>query len=393
MSKSYDHIIVGGGIMGASLALQLTAESDSKVLLIEKSFPGAGSTGKSGAILRQHYSHPVTIAMAREGLQWYSEFEDRFQRSISFHRPGMAFICKEADRDNLERNVKLQRGLGVDTQVIDGAILKELEPNGNFAPDECAAWESEAGNVNPVQAVNEILSVAISQGTDVILGQRVTSFLKANEIVSGVILDDGQKINAGMVVICAGPWTGKFLSDAGIKLPLQALRPEQAFFEPPPGSTERRLIYGDLTHGLYWKPELAGWTRVGFLDMNEDAIVDDPDHYDEGVSGEFIQECRDRLSLRLPHYAKAASWGGVGALYTVTPDAHPVIGPVPGLSGAWVMSGFSGHGFKLAPAVSRGVASILGEAKPGAFDPNFFCPQRFQRGEAIEVRYGYGILG
>ena len=184
MSKSYDHIIVGGGIMGASLALQLTAESDSKVLLIEKSFPGAGSTGKSGAILRQHYSHPVTIAMAREGLQWYSEFEDRFQRSISFHRPGMAFICKEADRDNLERNVKLQRGLGVDTQVIDGATLRELEPNGNFAPDECAAWESEAGNVNPVQAVNEILSVAISQGTDVILGQRVTSFLKANEIVS-----------------------------------------------------------------------------------------------------------------------------------------------------------------------------------------------------------------
>ena len=103
--KPWDHVIIGGGIMGASLAYHLSRRGNDRILLIEKSFPGAGSTGKSGAILRQHYSHPVTIAMAREGLDWYSRFEEEHGRTISLHRPGMAFSCTTENRPNLERNV------------------------------------------------------------------------------------------------------------------------------------------------------------------------------------------------------------------------------------------------------------------------------------------------
>ncbi len=390
---TWDHIIIGGGIMGASLAYQLSRHGNDRVLLIEKSFPGAGSTGKSGAILRQHYSHPVTVAMAREGLDWYSRFEEEHGRSISFHRPGMAFICTTENRPNLQRNVELQRELGVQTEIIDAAGLRELEPGGTFNDDECAAWESEAGNVQPVQTVNEIITVAEEQGAEILIGRRVVSLIEQDSRITGVRLDDQQEFSAGNVVICAGPWSGQMLKEAGVSLPLTAIRPEQAFFEPPPGTRERRLIYGDLTHGLYWKPELAGWTRVGLLDMDEDAVVSDPDHYDEGVSHQFIQSCRQKLSRRLPHYAHSPSWGGVGALYTVTPDSHPVIGPVPGRTGAWIVSGFSGHGFKMAPAVARGVASILGSAPAGSFDAEFFCPLRFEKGSPIEVTYGYGILG
>ena len=391
--KSWDHVIIGGGIMGASLAYHLTRHGNERVLLIEKSFAGAGSTGKSGAILRQHYSHEITIAMAREGLDWYSRFEEEHGRSISFHRPGMAFICTEENRPNLQRNVELQQRLGVKTKIIDAKELRELEPGGTFRDDECAAWESEAGNVQPVQAVNQILAVAEEQGTEVLIGRRVVSLIEEGSRITGVQLDDQQRITAGNVVICAGPWSGQMLQEAGVDLPLTAIRPEQAFFEPPPGAHERRLIYGDLTHGLYWKPELAGWTRVGLLDMDSDAVVDDPDHYDEGVSHEFIQDCRNKLSQRLPHYGLSPSWGGVGALYTVTPDSHPIIGPVPGREGAWIVSGFSGHGFKMAPAVCRGVASILGSAPAGAFVADFFSPLRFEQGSPIEVTYGYGILG
>lgn len=388
-----DFVIVGGGIMGAMMALRLAESGSGSVLLIEKSYPGAGSTGKSGAILRQHYSHKVTIGMARESLQWYSEFQDRYGRNISFHRPGMAFICKESDRDNLQRNVELQQSLGVDTKVIDSAALRQLEPGGSFADDECAAWEPEAGNVNPVQTVHAVLDSAIEAGAEARIGSRVTGFLRDGDRIQGVQLDDGTSISAGIVIVAAGPWAGQLLKEEGVPLPLQTIRPEQAFFEPPAGAKEKRLIYGDLTHGLYWKPELAGWTRVGFLDMNEDAVVENPDHYDEGVSGEFIDACRNRLSQRLPHYSLSPSWGGVGALYTITPDSHPLIGPVPGLDGMWVVSGFSGHGFKMAPAVGKGVAAVIGVDQPGKCDVNFFAPDRFTRKAPIEVRYGYGILG
>ena len=388
-----DFVIVGGGIMGAMMALRLAESGSGSVLLVEKSYPGAGSTGKSGAILRQHYSHKVTIGMARESLQWYSEFQDHHGIDISFNRPGMAFICKETDRDNLEHNVQLQQSLGVDTSVIDSHALRELEPGGSFADEECAAWEPEAGNVNPVQTVHAVLDCATRAGAEARIGVRVTGFMRDGDRIQGVELDDGSCVAAAMVIVAAGPWAGQLLEEAGVPLPLQALRPEQAFFEPPPGAREKRLIYGDLTNGIYWKPELAGWTRVGFLDMNDDAVVDDPDHYDEGVSGEFISACRERLSKRLPHYSMSPSWGGVGALYTVTPDCHPLIGPVPGLDGIWVVSGFSGHGFKMAPAVGRGVAAAIGNDQPGNFEADFFAPDRFTRKAPIEVRYGYGILG
>jgi glycine/D-amino acid oxidase-like deaminating enzyme len=388
-----DFVIVGGGIMGAMMALRLAESASGSILLVEKSYPGAGSTGKSGAILRQHYSHKVTIGMARESLHWYCGFEDQYGLDISFNRPGMAFICNETDRENLERNVQLQQSLGVDTTVIDSQALRELEPAGSFADEECAAWEPEAGNVNPVQTVHAVLDCAIRAGADVRIGVRVTGFLRDGDRIQGIELDDGSCVAAGMVIVAAGPWAGKLLEEAGVPLPLQTLRPEQAYFEPPAGAREKRLIYGDLTNGLYWKPELAGWTRVGLLDMNDDAVVDDPDHYDEGVSGEFISECRERISRRLPHYGMSPSWGGVAALYTVTPDSHPLIGPVPGLEGIWVVSGFSGHGFKMAPAVGRGVAAAIGNDQSGNFEADFFAPDRFARKAPIEVSYGYGILG
>jgi glycine/D-amino acid oxidase-like deaminating enzyme len=111
------------------------------------------------------------------------------------------------------------------------------------------------------------------------------------------------------------------------------------------------------------------------------------------VSGAFIARCRRGLSSRLPAYRNSPSWGGGGALYTVTPDAHPLIGAVPGVDGLWLVSGFSGHGFKMGPAVGRGVAALIAGGDPDPFDPAFFAVDRFARGAPVATRYAYGILG
>ncbi len=179
----------------------------------------------------------------------------------------------------------------------------------------------------------------------------------------------------------------------GIETPLQAIRPEQAYLEPPVDFGPRGTIFGDLINGVYWKPEDAGWTRVGKLSYEGDAPVPDPDHYDEGVSHAFIDFCREKLSRRLPRYAEAISWGGCGALYTVTPDSHPLIGRVPGIDGLYLVSGFSGHGFKLGPAVGQGVASLITGCEAGGFAPSFFAVDRFARGHELSSGYEYGILG
>ncbi|MGA1202208.1 MAG: NAD(P)/FAD-dependent oxidoreductase [Planctomycetota bacterium] len=392
MGRSFDAVIIGGGIMGAWIALELAQRGAGEILLLEKSSPGAGSSGKSGAILRQHYSHPTSICMARHSLDRYARFEEEFGIDIGFHRTGMVFIAGADSAADIEENVALQRQHGVDASVIGADELQELEPTGRFTEGECAAWEPEAGYVHPLRAVYGCLEVAMREGVTVRTGVAVRSIEVVQGRASAVRLDDGERVEAGHIINAAGPWARKLLEPHAGDLPLRAIRPEQAYFEPPSGSIEKRTIYGDMVTGLYWKPEAAGWTRVGCLSFDADPEVD-PDHYDEGVDGRFIQRCRARLSERLPHYRRSASWGGCGALYTVTPDARAIIGPVAGIAGLTLVSGFSGHGFKMGPAVGCGVAGMVTGTETGPLEPEFFTVDRFSRVSTQGGRYSFGILG
>ena len=392
MSGTVDAVVIGGGIMGGWIALELAEAGVGEILLIEKRYPGAGSTGKSGAILRQHYSHHTSIAMARHSLGRYAAFEEEHGLDIGFRRVGMVFIAHADHRADLEANVALQRENGVDASVIGAAELRELEPAGSFAAEDFAAWEPEAGYVHPVKSVHACLEVAKRRGVTVRVGAAVRQIEVAGGRATGVRLDDGTRIEAGHVINAAGPWAKSLVSAIAPDVPLRAIRPEQAYFEPPVGAGERRTIYGDMVTGMYWKPEDAGWTRVGQLSFDDDPEVD-PDHYDEGVSGAFISRARCRLSQRIPAYRQSPSWGGCGALYTVTPDARAIIGPVGGIEGLTLVSGFSGHGFKMGPAVGRGVAGLVSGTDGGPFDPAFFSVDRFSGDPTEGGRYSFGILG
>jgi len=393
MAATADAVIIGGGVMGLCVALRLSEQGVRRVVLLEKRCIGAGSSGKSGAILRQHYSHETTIRMSRESLQFYASFQDVNGHDIGFHRTPMVFVCHERDRMALEANVSLQRSFGVDTTTVDAAGLRELEPRAVFDDDSIAAFEPEAGFVDPARTLDALVNVCRRRGVDVRERVRVQDVIVDGDRVIGVQTDDGASIDSAVVINAGGPWAGLLCRRLGLDLPLKVIRPEQAYFVPPVGYGRERYIFGDLQTGLYWKPVPAGWTRVGKLSYEGDREVPDPDHYDEGVSNDFINFCRTQLARRVPAYEAAISWGGCGALYTVTPDAHALIGEVPGIRGFFVVSGFSGHGFKMGPAVGAGVAALVTGGDPGAFDPAFFAVDRFEKGNAVKSAYEYGILG
>ncbi|MCP3904213.1 MAG: FAD-binding oxidoreductase [Planctomycetes bacterium] len=389
-----DAIVIGGGVMGLFTALHLADQGAGRVVLLEKRYLGAGSSGKSGAILRQHYSHETTVRMSRESLLFYREFTEQYGRDIGFRQTGMLFTCHAGDRAALDGNVALQRGLGVDVDVLDHLQLTDLEPRARFEADAIGAFERESGFVDPAAAMAAVAELGRERGVDVREGAEVVDVLVDGDAgVRGVRLADGDTIASDVVVNAGGPWAGRLCRRLGIDVPLTAIRPEQAFFKPPEVQGPERIVCGDLLTGLYWKPEMAGWTRVGKMAYDGDAVVDDPDRYDEGVSDAFITECRDRIVDRLPHYADAVSWGGCAALYTVTPDAHALIGAVEGIPGLYLASGFSGHGFKMGPAVGCGLAALITGAEGGSFDPAFFAVDRFAHGRAVSTSYEYGILG
>jgi glycine/D-amino acid oxidase-like deaminating enzyme len=407
-----DVVVIGGGVMGLFIARALAGPGPGPgaragaIVVLERRELGAGSSGKSGAILRQHYSHPTTVRMARESLLEYRSFAAHTGRDIGFRQTGMVFVCHADDRAALEANVALQRDHGVDVGVLEAPALRALDPRASFRDDVVGALETEAGYVEPLRVLAAVAAECRRLGVDVRTQCPVTDVRVEGGHVRGVRTADGGAIDAPIVVNAGGPWASILCRRLGVDLPLTAIRPQQAYFAPAPGAAPERFVYGDLLAGVYWKPEPAGWTRVGMLSYDGDERVADPDRYDEGVSDAFIQDCRARIASRIPEYAHAVSWGGAGALYTITPDAHPLVGPVPGVGGLFIASGFSGHGFKLGPSIGRGVAAMIAAATgaardgarsvppaPMAFDPEFFAPDRFARGQAVTTSYGYRILG
>ena len=150
MQGSYDIVVIGGGVMGLMTASHLRQLGAGSVALLERRFLGAGESGKSGAILRQHYSHVQTIRMARASLAEFASFQERTGRDIGFRRSGMLFLVPAAERGPLDANVRLQQSEGVQTTVLESDALRQLEPRGRFE-GVVGAWEPEAASVDPVR--------------------------------------------------------------------------------------------------------------------------------------------------------------------------------------------------------------------------------------------------
>src|SRR5262245_54726728 len=155
-----DILIVGGGVMGVSIAHALGSRRAGRIIVVEKSYLGAGSSGKSGAIIRQHYSNRLTAVMAQKSLRVFEHFEDVVGGPSVFTHTGMVLVVNQRDRAGLDANVKMQQGLGIDVRLLSPETLADIDPNALLAEDEVAAFEAEAGYVEAVQVVASFAEAA-----------------------------------------------------------------------------------------------------------------------------------------------------------------------------------------------------------------------------------------
>ncbi|HMF17909.1 MAG TPA: FAD-dependent oxidoreductase, partial [Gemmataceae bacterium] len=173
MAVTCDILIVGGGVIGTSIAWSLARRGVGRVVLLEKSFLGAGSSGKSGAIIRQHYSNRLTASMARKSLRVFEHFDDVVGGPPVFTHTGMVLVVNQKDRVGLESNIAMQRELGIDVNLVTPQALADIDPNVRLAEDEVAAFEAEAGYVESVQVVYSYGEAARRTGADVRQGVEV----------------------------------------------------------------------------------------------------------------------------------------------------------------------------------------------------------------------------
>lgn len=383
-------VIIGAGVTGASTAFHLATRSRGRLVVIERGTAGSGPTSRTIGIVRLHYSYEPLIQLAVRGLQFFEQFEAHTGATADFIRTGFLLLARPDQLPGVEANVALQQGLGVRTSVLTAADVARLDPRMNVEDVGGAAYEPDAGYADGYAAAAGFIGAARRRGATLWEGTVAERILTSGGRVTGVATSRGV-IETEQLLVAAGPWTPALLATADVRLPIEASRQQVVQLSPPAEFGRLPVVIEDMTQGFYARPESVASVLAGVLEEEAEQIVS-PDGYNQGVDFDFVQRIGALWAHRYPRAADAEIRGGYASLYDLTPDWQPVLGAIPGLDGAFVAAGFSGHGFKLAPALGDCLAALLRGEAP-AVDIAPFAPTRFAEGRLIRGRHAQGILG
>ena len=383
-----DVVIVGGGIEGAAAAWALAQRGVTNVVVAERSTVGSGMTGKSSGIVRCHYGVSSLAAMATVGLEVFEKSQEIFGTDIGFRQAGYVVGVGERDTESLRKSLAAQRAVGVQTEEIDAAEVARLWPHADLTPFGAFAWEARGGYGDAYQTAQAFAVSARAAGVRIRQGANVIGLLIDGDKAAGVRLADGTEIAADTVVVATGVWASPFLATYGIDLPIRVIR-EQLVTIAPGVEIGDVPVFSDLVSLQYIRPEPGGELLFGNSDLSdvEDA---NPDDYLNRASELFVQDTVERVGARFPGFTEAAITGSYAGCYDVTPDWNPVISRT-GVEGLIVAAGFSGHGFKIAPAVGRLIADLVVEGR--SCDPRIpesdFRLSRFAEVDLLKSPYPY----
>lgn len=389
--QTADVIIIGGGITGASAAYQLALRGV-RVTLLEKSYLAAGGTGRTVGLVRQHYSNETTARMALRALQVWRDFDRVVGGDVGWVQTGALFIVGPHDLDGLRANVALQREVGIQVELLDPPAICALAPYLYVDDIGGAAYEPDAGCADGAMATNAYAQRARDLGASIEQGVEVTAICTEAGRVTGVQTTQGT-YSAPVVINAAGPWGARLARTVGFEVPVEVSRHQVAVFQRPASLSAQHPFVGDFIQGFYLRPETGGLTLVGSLEASEAENKADPDRYVETVDMDFNLAMAELTEHRVPAMRDAEIRKGWAGLYDVTPDWHPVIGPMPGLEGFICAFGWSGAGFKMAPVTGEMLADLATGERRCPIDPHLFRFERFAEGDLVRGRYAYNIMG
>ncbi len=388
MTETADAVVIGGGVMGCSILYHLAARGLTNALLLEREALGSGSTGRSSGAVRMHYSTEVHAQMAWHSLQVFRDFDNLVGGECSYTNTGYLVFANDDAVEGFRANIALQQGVGIDTREISREDAAELAPA--FYLEDCAgiAYEPLSGHADPSGTALAYAARARDLGARVRLQTPAESIEVRGGRVTAVAVKGG-RIETERVIVATGPWSRRFLMAQGIDLPLQATRHEVIHLRRPP-EAPYHPGGGDIANLIYFRPEGSDLTLIG--NGNLESGVDDPEVYAQRASQSFIGEVWGRIARRIPAMAGAEFAAGYAGLYTQTPDSHPVIDREDGVDGMYVCTGFSGHGFKLSPAVGLLTSELALDGKATTIDITPLRMSRFAEGRLNLPGYGFKVL-
>jgi glycine/D-amino acid oxidase-like deaminating enzyme len=391
MVGTADVVIIGGGVIGCSIAHHLAASGVRKVVVVEKKFLASGATGRSSACIRQHYSTPETCRMVLQSLRFFEAFEQHTGGwTASFVRVGYLLGVDDRLRKPMEASVTLQQSVGIATRLVTPQEMREIEPRVRVDDFVAGCYEPESGYADPAQTTNGFAGAARDRGARILEDVEVVAILTEHGRVTGVRTSVGE-IQAPVVVNAAGIWGDRVGRMAGIELPITVCRHKISFFTRPTEAASPHPLVYDFVTNIYTRPETGGLTLVGPLDADELADRVDPDRYNEGVTFEETADAMERAVHRFPVMEQGEVARGYAGCFDVTPDWHPILDHST-VRGFYLAVGFSGHGFKLSPAVGAMMARLVTDGKTPEDDVDAFRLSRFAEGKPIRGTYGDWLM-
>ncbi|CAN5290523.1 FAD-binding oxidoreductase [soil metagenome] len=378
-------IVVGAGVVGASIAFHL-AERGVDTLVLDREGPAAGSTARSGALVRAHYPTELETSLAWESLTEYFEpWGDRVGGGCGFTRTGFAYLADGENEEALRHNVAMQREIGVETNLVTPHDLREIDPALSMSGVTLGAYEPRGGYADPTATAVGFLRAAESLGAR-FERQRVTGILERGGEVRGVRANEGD-VESPVVVLAAGAWSVPIAGSVGLDLPIHPARVRVALFERP-YSLPTHLTIIDTVEGFYARPTAERATLVGSRSSLE--WLGDPDEQDVDPDADFIEKASRMVCRRIPAMEGAPYRSGRSGVLDMTPDGRPILGPE-GPEGLFLAAGWSGTGFKKAPAVGAEVARWVVDGAPKRPEMEGYDLGRFEEGRLIRGDYEYGV--
>ena len=386
--RSANVVVIGGGVNGTSVAMHLARMGAGKVVLVEKGHLAGGASGRSGAMVREHYLHPTLVKMAMEASDIFHNFGDAIGGDARFIQTGRMLFFGERDADAARANVEMNRELGVDIQTLTPSEVARIVPQADLDDIALGVYEPNSGYADPMATTYAYADQARNNGAEILTGCAVTEIKTVGGRVAAVQTEDGL-IETDAVIAAVGPWVNKLAAPLGEFLPVTPIRVQMVHLRRPPSLESLDVNVIDYTTGAYFRVDAGHNTLVGGEEWDDLSEVVNPDAFGLNADHDTITRFWDRARLRFPDFHAATQRGGYGSLYDMTPDGNPILDKSPNVEGLYWATGFSGHGFKLSPVVGRMVAEFVLHGDSSDHPIHQFRAARFDEGDLLEAEHPY----